>query len=67
MHIIPRRYKGDKFEGANDDIYTEIEEAEKQLPEVQSLRVDNEERVVRTAEEMEKEAKWLQTFFSPNS
>jgi len=64
IHIIPRKFKNDKFQGANDDIYPAIEKAEKGLPEMQALHVDNEDRVPRTTEEMEKEAKWLQSFFN---
>ena len=63
IHIIPRRFEGDKFQDANDNIYPAIEEFENKLPKVQSLRVDNEDRVARKAEEMEAESKWLQSFF----
>jgi len=62
IHIIPRRYKGDQFENANDDIYPAIEKAEREL-QMQALRVDDEGRVARSLEEMEKESRWLQTFF----
>jgi len=64
IHIIPRRYKGDRFENANDDIYPALQKAERELTEVQELRVDNEDRVARAPEEMEAEARWLQTFFT---
>lgn len=56
MHVIPRK-KGDWAN--NDDIYEELGGKSK-------VRVDNEEREPRSAEEMKKEAEWLRTFFPDN-
>lgn len=56
MHVIPRK-KGDWAN--NDDIYEELGGKNK-------VRVDNEEREPRSAEEMKKEAEWLRTFFPDN-
>ncbi|CDS11410.1 hypothetical protein LRAMOSA03673 [Lichtheimia ramosa] len=56
MHVIPRRM-GDWAN--NDDIYEELGGKSK-------VRVDNEEREPRSAEEMKKEAEWLRTFFPDN-
>jgi len=56
IHVIPRKFAGDQFSERNDDIYPVIDKAEKELPQVQSLRVDDEGRLPRTMEEMEKEA-----------
>ena len=53
MHVIPRKI-GDWAN--NDDIYDELAKKNK-------VRVDNEERVPRTAEEMKEEADWLRSFF----
>jgi bis(5'-adenosyl)-triphosphatase len=76
VHILPRRFKGDKFENANDSIYPAIEESEKNLPhyllgqkaastEVETFKVDaDEDRKPRTLEEMESEANWLRSYFT---
>jgi len=76
IHVLPRRFRGDRFENNNDSIYPVIETAERELPhhmranssrveEAGSLKVDaDEDRQPRTMEEMETEAKWLSTFFS---
>jgi len=76
VHIIPRRFTGDKFEGANDDIYPAMEQAEEDLPhqlritgspQPGQLKVDaDEDRKSRALAEMEKEAQWLKSFFSPS-
>jgi len=73
VHIIPRRFTGDRFEGVNDDIYPAIEQAEEDLPhqlrnkgiqESEKLKVDaDEDRKPRTLGEMEREAQWLNSFF----
>lgn len=72
VHIIPRRFTGDRFEGANDEIYPAIEKSEEELPQLQEnrhkdierLKVDaDEDRKPRTLAEMEKEAQWLRSFF----
>lgn len=73
VHIIPRRFTGDRFEGVNDDIYPAIERAEEDLPhqlrntvmhESEKLKVDaDEDRKPRTLAEMEGEAQWLSSFF----
>lgn len=74
VHILPRRFTGDRFEGANDKIYPTIEKSEQDLPhhlrvhtarEVETLKVDaDEDRQPRTMEEMEREAAWLHEFFA---
>lgn len=71
VHILPRRFTGDRFEGANDKIYPTIEKSEQDLPhlhtarEVEMLKVDaDEDRQPRTIEEMEREAAWLHEFFA---
>ncbi|KIJ54348.1 hypothetical protein M422DRAFT_25269 [Sphaerobolus stellatus SS14] len=79
IHILPRRFKGDRFENANDDVYPAIEKSEKELPhhlrinsenktssteEVDTFKVDaDEDRKPRMMEEMEEEAKWLSQLF----
>jgi bis(5'-adenosyl)-triphosphatase len=71
VHILPRRFQGDRFENANDDIYPAIEESEKDLPnhlrtlDIENIKVDaDEDRQPRTLEEMEKETLWLKSFFT---
>jgi len=76
IHILPRHFKGDRFENKNDAIYPAIEQTERELPrvlqantaraeETESLKMDaDEDRAPRTLEEMEMEAKWLSGFFS---
>lgn len=53
MHVIPRK-AGDWAN--NDDIYEDLQGKHK-------LRVDNEERQPRSAEEMKEEADRLRVFF----
>lgn len=58
FHILPRGNAGDVFKDRNDDVYPELEKSEA------GLHVDSDEnRKPRSAEEMDEEAKWLQTFF----
>jgi bis(5'-adenosyl)-triphosphatase len=74
IHILPRRTTD--FEGRNDDVYPALEKNEHQLDEafstlekreqgerkVMTIPKD-EDRKVRTEEDMETEAKWLAKFF----
>ncbi|TFK87942.1 diadenosine hydrolase [Polyporus arcularius HHB13444] len=68
FHLLPRKLQGDRFAN-NDDVYPALERSEGGLPSAlrqvpQPLQMDaDEERKPRTLEDMEKEAKWLQTFF----
>ncbi len=68
FHLLPRKLQGDHFT-RNDDVYPELERSEGGLPRdlrpvPQPLQVDaDEEREACTLEDMEKEAKWLRTFF----
>jgi bis(5'-adenosyl)-triphosphatase len=74
VHVLPRRFKGDRFEGVNDEIYPALERSEEELPyrlqargskDIESLKVDaDENREPRTLEEMEKETLWLSSFLS---
>ncbi|KAF8531266.1 HIT-like domain-containing protein [Gautieria morchelliformis] len=74
VHVLPRHFKGDRFEGVNDEIYPAIEQSEEELPhhlrargtkDIQSLKVDaGDNRQPRTLEEMEKETLWLTSFIS---
>ncbi|KAI0066515.1 HIT-like protein [Artomyces pyxidatus] len=75
FHLLPRKALGDRFSGArSDDVYPALERAEGALPGElaapesgaghEPLRVDaDENRRPRSMEEMEREAKWLATFF----
>ncbi|KAF8910010.1 HIT-like domain-containing protein [Gymnopilus junonius] len=73
FHILPRKYQGDPFAGRNDEIYPVLEANEAKLSSDlrdasavahQHLKVDaDEERIPRTAQEMEEEASHLRTFF----
>ncbi|KZS93188.1 HIT-like protein [Sistotremastrum niveocremeum HHB9708] len=64
IHVLPRKFLGDRFQHANDDVYPAIEQSEGELGRrVQPLQVDNEGRPPRSAEEMETEAKWLSDLF----
>jgi bis(5'-adenosyl)-triphosphatase len=65
FHVLPRGAPGDAFAGArNDAIYPALEAAEAALaPPPGPLKMDNEERTPRSAEEMAAEARWLATFF----
>ena len=74
VHVLPRRFKGDRFENAKDDIYPSIEQSEEELPhhlrtlrpeDIERFKVDaDENRKPRTVEEMEKETLWLTSFFT---
>jgi bis(5'-adenosyl)-triphosphatase len=79
FHLLPRKFQGDPFAGKNDEIYPELEKNEVSIPDHlpnalssissgsqhQHLRVDaDEDRVPRTLQEMEEEAKYLKGFFS---
>ncbi|GLB35777.1 putative HIT domain containing protein [Lyophyllum shimeji] len=72
FHLLPRKFKGDRFAGQNDQVYPALEESERSLPvELQAaqqvsepLKVDApEDRQPRSTEEMEDEARWLRRFF----
>ncbi|KAK2461471.1 hypothetical protein APHAL10511_005934 [Amanita phalloides] len=73
FHILPRKFKGDKFEKRNDDIYPALENSGKTLSQdlihvqdgtVELLKVDDDDgRLPRSMEEMEEEANWLRGFF----
>ncbi|OSD06028.1 diadenosine hydrolase [Trametes coccinea BRFM310] len=68
FHILPRKLQGDVF-ARNDDVYPALERAEGRLPEEfrqvpHRVQMDaDEDRKPRTLEDMEKEARWLKTFF----
>jgi len=78
IHILPRRFKDDRFGDANDNIYPVIERAESELPKdfhaeahthsigvVEALKVDaDEDRKSRSLEEMENEANWLRSLLN---
>ncbi|KZV90895.1 diadenosine 5',5'''-P1,P4-tetraphosphate asymmetrical hydrolase [Exidia glandulosa HHB12029] len=77
VHILPRRFKGDRFENAPDDVYPELDKtargmgrvyATKDEPvdlEPENIKVDADDaRLPRTMEEMELEAKWLSKIFA---
>jgi len=75
FHLLPRKFQGDPFAEKNDEIYPELEKNEASIPDHlpnapsssghQHLRVDSDEdRVPRTSQEMEEEAKYLKGFFS---
>ena len=78
FHLLPRKLRGDRFSGKNDEVYPELERVEGELPrdllqirggststEHGPLKVDaDEDRKPRTTEEMEKEAIWLKGFFA---
>ncbi|KAF8737502.1 hypothetical protein AX14_012662 [Amanita brunnescens Koide BX004] len=73
FHILPRRFKGDRFEKNNDEIYPVLEDSEKTLSKdlrsaqdgtVERLKVDaDDNRPPRSLDEMEEEANWLKEFF----
>ena len=73
VHILPRKMVD--FGGNNDDVYPELEKHETTLPaeltrahrRAQTLKMDNDSRVSRTPDEMEKEASWLRSLFTPLS
>lgn len=68
FHLLPRKLQGDHFAN-NDDIYPALERSEGDLPAglrqvPQPLQMDaDEDRKPRSLEDMEKEARWLRTFF----
>ncbi|KAI0670093.1 HIT-like domain-containing protein [Trametes maxima] len=68
FHLLPRKLQGDPF-ARNDDVYPALERSEGGLPQAlrqapQASHVDaDEDRKPRTLSEMEKEARWLQSFF----
>jgi len=75
FHILPRKASGDAFSppsGHNDDVYPAIEQHEKALlrlhqglqtmPKATGVDAD-EHRKPRSMDEMEREAKWLSSFF----
>lgn len=75
FHLLPRKFENDAFEGRGDDVYPALERAEGSLPKDLAsgssekkparFKVDaDEDRKPRTMEEMEKEAKWLSSFFN---
>ncbi|RDB28543.1 Bis(5'-nucleosyl)-tetraphosphatase [asymmetrical] [Hypsizygus marmoreus] len=74
FHLMPRKFKGDRFSENNDEIYSTLEASEVSLPShfhaahAEPLKVDaDEDRLPRSLEEMEKEAIWLKGFFSEES
>ncbi|CAE6421429.1 unnamed protein product [Rhizoctonia solani] len=72
VHIVPRRFTD--FNGDNDKVYPILEAAEGQLPSQlqiagearapEPMKVDNDGRTPRTAEDMEAEAARLRGLFS---
>ena len=67
FHILPRKLEGDPFAQRNDAIYPELEKNEESLKSKleRQVHVDSEEnRKGRPLEEMEREATWLQGFFT---
>ncbi len=48
VHLLPRRAKGDYFEGRNDEIYPAIERAEAKLPDHLALLPSSENTVEST-------------------
>lgn len=62
---MPRKWVGDRFSENRDGIYPELEKAEQALPShLLSLKMDaDEDRVARSIEDMETEAKWLKSLF----
>ncbi|KAF9011065.1 hypothetical protein BDQ17DRAFT_1345404 [Cyathus striatus] len=71
FHLLPRKFKGDRFSGNNDEVYPALEQGERSLKSdfnhshsSEPLKVDaDDKRLPRTIEEMEKEAIWLKSFF----
>ncbi|EJD54385.1 diadenosine 5',5'''-P1,P4-tetraphosphate asymmetrical hydrolase [Auricularia subglabra TFB-10046 SS5] len=75
VHILPRRFKGDRFEGNADAVYPLLEKtgramgttyaAKDETPEAEEIKMDADDaRMPRTMEEMEAEAKWLRSLFT---
>ena len=63
VHIIPRK-KQDYTE--NDEIYSHLEHSERTLDSTLSNpfpKIEEEDRIPRTDEDMENEAAWLAKFF----
>jgi bis(5'-adenosyl)-triphosphatase len=73
FHILPRRFHDDPFAGKNDEIYSAVDSAERELAQgLQSesvgFRVDADEKPKeRTLQEMVKEADWLKSFFETDA
>ncbi|PFH52297.1 hypothetical protein AMATHDRAFT_74347 [Amanita thiersii Skay4041] len=71
FHVLPRKFKGDRFESNNDEIYPVLEDSERTLAAnmrtnvtIEPIKVDaDDDRPPRTLEEMEEEAKWLESLF----
>ena len=68
FHLLPRKLQGDHFAN-NDDVYPALERSEgdlptglRQVPQPLQMHAD-EDRKPRSLEDMEKEARWLRTFF----
>lgn len=73
VHILPRKYTD--FNGQNDEVYpvlessedalqTDLERHEQSQRAPEKIKVDaDEDRPPRTLEEMEKEARWLESLF----
>ena len=68
FHLLPRKLQGDHFAN-NDDVYPALERSEgdlpaglRQVPQPRQMDAD-EDRKPRSLEDMEKEARWLRTFF----
>ncbi|KAF9446111.1 diadenosine 5',5'''-P1,P4-tetraphosphate asymmetrical hydrolase [Macrolepiota fuliginosa MF-IS2] len=74
FHLLPRKAVGDRYSNNNDAIYPALEEGEDNLasdlakPQTREpFKVDaDEDRLPRSLEEMEQEARWLRTFFEPD-
>ncbi|KAK7695335.1 hypothetical protein QCA50_002526 [Cerrena zonata] len=80
FHLLPRKLRGDRFAGRNDEVYPELERAEAKLPQdllknaqkdgdlaedVEPIKVDaDDDRKPRSFDDMEKEAIWLKAFFT---
>lgn len=73
VHILPRKFSGDRFESKNDEVYPALEKSEAELsqhlPAASSsahepLKMDaDDDRKPRTIDEMVKEAEWLKSLF----
>lgn len=77
VHVLPRKFRGDRFERTPDDVYPALEQNESELPRAlalravdaaepgsqQPLKVDaDEDRKPRSMEDMVAEADWLGGF-----
>lgn len=73
FHLLPRKFKGDRFSDNNDGVYPALDNSEgslskdlleKQRQSVETIKMDaDEERRPRSMKEMEDEALWLKDFF----